>query len=107
MAVRARPAGGVDGVAFPPAAEAARARLRDQARALLRAEVAAQARRLTSASPAEAATARQVLEALCRLPVLDGVRDPAALAGLPEAERREWQELWTEVEGLLREGNCP
>jgi eukaryotic-like serine/threonine-protein kinase len=90
------------GEAFPPAAEAARARLRDQARALLRAEVAAQARRLSCASPAEAAAARQVLEALRSLPVLAGVSDPAALADLPEPERQEWQAFWQEVEGLLR-----
>jgi tRNA A-37 threonylcarbamoyl transferase component Bud32 len=87
--------------AFPPAAEAARARLRHQAWALLRAEVAAQAQLLSSASPAEAAAARQVLEVLLGLPVLAGVRDPAALDNLPESERQEWQEFWKEVEGLL------
>jgi hypothetical protein len=87
---------------FPPAAEAARARLRDQAAALLRAEVAAQAQRLSGPSAAEAAAARQVLEALRALPVLAGVRDPAALAALPEPERRAWQALWADVEGLLR-----
>jgi tRNA A-37 threonylcarbamoyl transferase component Bud32 len=87
--------------ALPPAAEDARARLRQQARALLRAEVAAQAQRLSSASPAEAAAARQVLEALRDLPVLAGVRDTTALANLPEAERQAWLELWQDVEGLL------
>ena len=90
------------GEAVPPVAEAARARLRQQAQALLRAEVAAQAQRLSSASPAEAAAARQVLEGLLDLPVLAGVRDPAALADLPESERQEWQAFWQEVEGLLR-----
>jgi eukaryotic-like serine/threonine-protein kinase len=90
------------GEAFPPAAEVARARLRDQARALLRAEVAAQARQLSSASPAEATAARQVLEALLHLPVLAGVSNPAALADLPEPERQAWQAFWQEVEGLLR-----
>jgi hypothetical protein len=90
------------GDALPPAAEDARARLRQQAWALVRDEVATQAPRLSSASPAEATAARQVLEALLDLPVLAGVRDPAALAGLPEPERREWQALWQEVEGLLR-----
>jgi hypothetical protein len=88
--------------AFPPAAEAARARLRQQAWELLRAEVAAQARQLSSASPAETSAARQVLEALVGLPVLAGVRDPAALANLPESERQTWQAFWQEVEGLLR-----
>ena len=90
------------GEAFPPVVEAARARFRQQARALLRAEVAAQAQRLSSASPAEAAAARQVLEGLRGLPVLAGVRDPAALADLPEPERQAWQAFWQEVEGLLR-----
>jgi hypothetical protein len=87
------------GEAFPPAAEDARARLRQQARALLRAEVAAQAQRLSGASPAEAAAARQVLQGLRGLPVLAGVHDPAALADLPEPER---QALWQGIEGLLR-----
>jgi tRNA A-37 threonylcarbamoyl transferase component Bud32 len=87
--------------ASPPAAEAARTRLRDQAWALLRAEVAAQARQLSSTSPAEAAAARQVLEALRGLPVLAGVRGPAALARLPEPERQAWQAFWQKVEGLL------
>jgi eukaryotic-like serine/threonine-protein kinase len=87
--------------AFPPAAEAARVRLRQQAWALLRAEVAAQARQLSSASPAEATAARQVLEGLLSLPVLAGVRNPAALANLPEPERQTWQAFWEDVEGLL------
>jgi hypothetical protein len=90
------------GEAFPPAAEDARARLREQAWALVRDEVATQAQRLSSASPAEATAARQVLEALLDLPVLAGVRNPAALADLPEHERQEWLALWQGIEGLLR-----
>jgi tRNA A-37 threonylcarbamoyl transferase component Bud32 len=92
---------------IPPVVDAARARLRQQARELLRAEVAAQAQRLSSASPAEAAAARQVIEGLRGLPVLAGVRDPAALADLPEPERREWQALWRGIEGLLRGPDPP
>jgi hypothetical protein len=91
------------GEAIPPAAEAARARLRQQALALLRAEVAMQAQQLSSASPAEATAAWQVLEVLRGLPVLARVRNPAALANLPEPERQMWQAFWQEVEGLLRE----
>ena len=34
--------------------------------------------------------------------ILAGVRDPSALAHLPESERRTWQALWQEVEELLR-----
>jgi tRNA A-37 threonylcarbamoyl transferase component Bud32 len=95
---------GADGEAVvPPAAEAARARLRQQAWALLRTEVAAQARLLSSANPAEASAALQVLEVLRGLPVLAGVRNPAALANLPEPERQTWQAFWQEVDGLLRQ----
>jgi tRNA A-37 threonylcarbamoyl transferase component Bud32 len=93
------------GEAFPPAAEAARARLRQQAWALVRDEVAAQAQRLASGSLAEAAAARQVLEGLRGLPVLAGVRDPTALVELPAPERQAWQALWQEVEELLQRSN--
>ena len=30
-----------------------------------------------------------------------GVRDPEALAKLPEPERKEWQSLWSDVDSLL------
>jgi hypothetical protein len=61
-----------------------------------------QARKLSSANPAEATAARQVLEVLRGLPALAGVRNPTALANLPDPERQTWQALWQEVEGLLR-----
>jgi tRNA A-37 threonylcarbamoyl transferase component Bud32 len=93
------------GEAFPPAAEAARARLRQQALEMLRAEVATQAQRLSSGSLAEAAAARQVLESLRSLPALAAVQNPA-LANLPETERQTWQAFWQEVEGLLRQEIC-
>jgi tRNA A-37 threonylcarbamoyl transferase component Bud32 len=95
------------GEAVPPAAEAARARFRQQALALLRAEVATQAQHLLSANPAEATAARQVLEVLHGLPVLARVHNAAGLATLPEPERQTWQALWQEVEGLLREEISP
>jgi hypothetical protein len=102
VAERAGGAAWESGEAFPPAAEAARARLRQQAHAMLRAEVAMQAQLLSSANPAEAAAARQVLEALGSLPSLAAVRNPAALAQLSEPEQQMWQAFWQEVEGLLR-----
>jgi tRNA A-37 threonylcarbamoyl transferase component Bud32 len=102
VAERAGQAALEGGEAFPPAAEAARVRLRQQAWALLSAEVATQAQRLASASPAEASAAREVLEALHAFPALAGVSNPAALANLPEPEQQMWQALWQEVEGLLR-----
>jgi hypothetical protein len=86
---------------FHPAAEAARARLRHEALALLRAEVAAQAKKLTSANPAEATSARQVLQELGGFPALARVNNPADLAKLPEPERQMWEAFWQEVDGLL------
>ena len=88
--------------AFPPAVEAARARFRQQAWELLRAEVEAQAEQLSSSSPAEVAAARQVLDALRGLPALAGVRNPAALARLSAPERHSWQAFWEEIDELLR-----
>jgi tetratricopeptide (TPR) repeat protein len=38
---------------------------------------------------------------------LAGVRDPAALAKLPEAERQQWQTLWQEVEALRQRATGP
>jgi hypothetical protein len=37
-----------------------------------------------------------------RDPDFAGVRDAAALARLPEAERQKWQQFWQEVEALKR-----
>jgi hypothetical protein len=60
---------------------------------------------LSSADPAEAAAARQVLESLGGFPAMIGVRD-RALANVPEPERQMWQAFWQEVEGLLG-GSAP
>jgi len=43
-----------------------------------------------------------VLEGLRGLPVLAGVREPDALAQLPEPEKQAWQQFWHEVEELVR-----
>jgi tRNA A-37 threonylcarbamoyl transferase component Bud32 len=91
------------GEAVPPAADAARARFRQQVWAMLRAEVATQEQQLSSANTDEATAARQVLEVLRNHPVLANVRNPAALANIPEPERQAWQAFWQEVDGLLRD----
>ena len=40
---------------------------------------------------------------------LAGIRDAAALAKFPEAERKEWQAFWNDVHGLLEraQGKTP
>jgi serine/threonine protein kinase/tetratricopeptide (TPR) repeat protein len=40
-------------------------------------------------------------------PNLAGVRDAAGLSKLPEAERRAWKQLWTEVRQLLAQAIAP
>jgi hypothetical protein len=107
VAERAGPAAGEAGGVLPPAAEDVRARLRQQTWALLHAEVAAAARQLASADPTEATAARQVLEALRSAPGLAGLRNPAALANIPESERQQWRTFWQEVDGLLRGARGP
>jgi len=38
---------------------------------------------------------------------LAGLRDPTALAKLPEAERAEWHKLWADVEETLKKAAAP
>jgi serine/threonine-protein kinase len=77
-----------------------RARWRKQARDWLRADLAAWAK----------VPDRAVVQKVLRLWQQDGrlatVRDPAALAKLPQAERTQWQRLWADVETLLA-GDSP
>jgi tetratricopeptide (TPR) repeat protein len=79
-----------------------RARLRRQALAWLRADLAAWRKQLEK----EPKKARGVLAGQMQNWQKDtdftGVRGDAALGKLPEAERRDWQKLWKEVEGLRR-----
>ncbi len=80
-----------------------RSRLRRQALDWLHADLAAY-RRLLEQEPEKA---RPVIVKTMQHWQQDtdfaGVRGPAALAQLPEAERQEWQKLWQEVEALRTE----
>jgi tetratricopeptide (TPR) repeat protein len=81
--------------------EGERARLRDQGRAWLRAELARYDEDLAGRADGRRAAVRRRLERWRHDPDLAGVRDPAALADLPEAERRQWQDLWRDVAAAL------
>src|SRR5262249_4540276 len=84
------------GKAPDPPDDPERARLRAQARDWLRDELALWARLVEKGTPQR----QEVQAALMRWqrdPDLAGVRDEAALANLPEAERCQWQQLWEEV----------
>src|SRR5262249_49911935 len=88
---------GADVPALPPPAGRW---LSAQARSWLR---AALARYRMLAQKKDARLARTVRERLTgwkQAETLAAVRDPDSLAGFPEAERREWLQLWADVEAL-------
>jgi serine/threonine-protein kinase len=86
----------------PPLDEAARADLRKQALGWLRAELAAWVRTLDAADPTSRAGVARTLQHWKKDSDLAGVRDPEALARLPEVERKEWPSLWADVDRLLQ-----
>jgi serine/threonine-protein kinase len=85
----------------PPPDAAARAGLCRQALGWLRAELAAWGRVLDAGDPKLRASIAPTLIHWKRDSDLAGVRDADALSKLPEAERKLWQALWTDVDRLL------
>jgi serine/threonine-protein kinase len=85
-------------------ADKERAHLRGQALSWLRANLDTMGRLLDSEADQARATAgvRSALKHWLADRDLAGVRGPAALARLPEAERQAWQTLWNDVAGLLK-----
>jgi tetratricopeptide (TPR) repeat protein len=81
--------------------DGSRARLRGQALAWLRADLRTWAARVEKGTPQEQAEAAKSLRHWQTDPDLAGVRDAAALAGLPQTERADWQRLWADVQALL------
>jgi serine/threonine-protein kinase len=85
---------------------ARRAELRKQALTWLREDLEGWGRRAKDAKGR--ADIDSTLRHWRRHPHLAGVRDPAAVAQLPDDERPAWQQLWADVEALLgrvQEGN--
>ena len=74
-------------------------RLHHQARAWLR-QVAAALRIRAKSDPA---ASRELLVHWKRDRDLASVRDPLALAAMPEGERTEWELVWTEVDALVQD----
>jgi tetratricopeptide (TPR) repeat protein len=79
-----------------------RAGLRGQALDWLRADLVAWSRQLADADARTRKAAQQILQHWQKDPDLASVRGKEALAKLPEAERAAWQQLWAEVETLLK-----
>jgi serine/threonine-protein kinase len=77
--------------------EPERAALRKKGLAWLRADKDAWARRYQSGNTDEQSKAARALQQWEKTDDLAGVRDPARLAGWPEEERRDWENLWAEV----------
>jgi tetratricopeptide (TPR) repeat protein len=87
--------------------EKEKTRLRQQAQGWLRADLAVWRKQAQSDRPRDRAAVQQVLRLWQRSPELAGVRDSAAPAQLPEAERQAWQALWQEVAAVLARAGSP
>jgi serine/threonine-protein kinase len=85
----------------PPPDDQARARLRQQALDWLHADLARWAKQRENAQPETRAAVEKTLRHWQTDPDLAGVRDPEAVAKLPDAERQAWQKLWADVNALL------
>jgi tetratricopeptide (TPR) repeat protein len=86
----------------PPPDEAARRRLRDQARDWLVAELAEWAKFLKSQGPRARPAAVYMLEHWKVDPDIAGIRDRDALKKLPADEQKAWAALWKDVDALLK-----
>jgi hypothetical protein len=85
----------------PPLDEPAKARWRKQAIDWLEADLAAWTKIRESGPPQARESISRTLQHWKTDPDLAGLREPAALAKLPEAEQRAGRALWAEVDALL------
>ncbi len=90
-------AGGGNGKDAPPPDDRDRAALRGQALAWLRADLDSHTKHLET----EPAAVRSTLAHWTTDPDLAAVREPAALAKLPESERNEWVAMWLRVNTVI------
>jgi hypothetical protein len=102
-AVQAAAGEGID----PPADAAARTALRQQALAWLRADLALWQKQAAAAKAAGRTAAAAKLSVWLQESHLAGVREPGALAKLPEVERAEWAKLWADVRATLAAARKP
>jgi len=79
-----------------------RSRLREQALDWLRNELASRTRQLESGQPADRAAAKERLRHWQQSTEIVGIREEAALAKLPAAERAAFKQLWADVAALLK-----
>ncbi len=98
-------AGAGQGKDDSPPDDAARAKLRRQAREWLEAELATWGRLLDSGAADMKATVTTTLQHWKEDADLAGIRDEKELAKLPEAERTAFKRLWNDVDQLLTRAN--
>ncbi len=79
-----------------------RVRLRKQALDWLRADLALGSEQLASGPAANRVAVQKTLQHWQEDSDLAGVREAAALAKLPAAERADWEKLWADLIGLLK-----
>jgi tetratricopeptide (TPR) repeat protein len=84
-----------------------RSRLRKQALDWLRAELTQRTKALKSGTPADHLTLQRTMRHWKQDPDLAGIRDTEALAQLPEAERKECEALWAQVQALIDRAQKP
>ena len=87
--------------------EKGRTRLRQQALDWLRADLAACGRVLGNGPEQARPLALRRLQHCLADPDFAGVREPQALARLPESERQAWQQLWADVRDRLARAQGP
>jgi serine/threonine protein kinase len=94
-------AGTGQGKDVPPPDDAAKARLRRQARGWLEAEWIAWTRLLESGPPQARPLIAQTLRQWKQDSDLAGIRNAEDLAKLPSDEQKAWRTLWADVDSLL------
>jgi hypothetical protein len=85
----------------PPPDDAARAELRQRAQQWLRADLVLRRAQLDTGDDAVRREVGAELQKWKADLSLAAVRDPAPLDRLPEDERQQWRDLWTELDELL------
>jgi tetratricopeptide (TPR) repeat protein len=91
----------------PPPDDAAKVKLRRQALDSLRAEYKAWSQLLESGEPEARRSIAAAMQHWKKDSDLAGIRDDEALARLPDAERKEWQALWADVDSRLGPATTP
>jgi serine/threonine protein kinase/tetratricopeptide (TPR) repeat protein len=93
---------GGNGIDLAEVGDAERVRWRKEALDWLRSALAYRTKQAANAMPADRAAVHQAMQHWRKDSDLATVRDNAALAKLPQAEREAWTSLWADVDALMR-----